>query len=234
MRSVARALWLFSVTALYILCSTSAGAAADADGFVNIFDGRSLAGWKGKPQFWSVRDGAITGETTEKNPTDGNTFLIFQRDVADFELRLKVKIVGGNSGIQYRSIDVGGFVVRGYQADIDSTEKYLGDLYEEGGRGVLAKRGEKVEISDDGRKSVVGTTKDSNEVAKAVQWQDWNDYYVMARGNRFVVEINGFQTVVVIDRERNKARAAGVLAFQLHAGEPMLVQFKDIRLRSLK
>jgi hypothetical protein len=104
------------------------------DGFEQIFDGKSLDGWSGKPQFWSVRDGAITGETTKENPTDINTFLIFDGGkVSDFELRLKVKILNGNSGVQYRSANMGNFVVHGYQADVDSTTTFLGDLYEEGG-----------------------------------------------------------------------------------------------------
>jgi hypothetical protein len=53
-------------------------------------------------------------------------------------------------------------------------------------------------------------------------------------GNRFVQEINGLQTVDVIDKENGKARAEGVLALQLHAGPPMLVQFKEIQLKRLK
>ncbi len=207
---------------------------ADDDDFKDIFDGRSLDGWRGKSQFWSVRNGAITGETTEKNPTDGNTFLIFGSSVADFELRLKVRIVGGNSGIQFRSVDMGNFVVHGYQTDIDSTEKYLGDLYEEGGRGILAKGGERVDIGEDGNKVVVGGIHGRHEIAAAVRWQDWNSYYVIAKGNRFLQEINGIQTVEIVDRERSKVRAEGILALQLHAGPPMLVQFKDIQLKRLE
>src|SRR5262245_22150494 len=75
--------------------------------FVSIFDGKSLNGWRGKSQFWTVRDDAITGETTPENPLDSNTFLIFKDRVADFELRLKVKILSGNSGVQFRSVDMG-------------------------------------------------------------------------------------------------------------------------------
>jgi hypothetical protein len=79
--------------------------AADNDGFKAIFDGKTLEGWSGKKEFWSVKDGVITGQTTAENPTKGNTFLIHKDEVGDFELRLKFKIAGGNSGIQYRSAD---------------------------------------------------------------------------------------------------------------------------------
>src|SRR5687767_601398 len=128
----------------------------DSEGFKPLFDGKSLAGWEGNEKFWSVKEGAITGQTTPDNPTRGNTFLIYKGgDVKDFELRLKFKIVGGNSGIQYRSTDKGNFVVHGYQADIDSKDRYIGILYDEGtGRGVLAERGDKVTISADGKKMV--------------------------------------------------------------------------------
>ena len=60
-----------------IACLTISPATAEdsADaGFVPIFDGKSLAGWEGKPEFWRVEDGAIVGETTAENPTKGNTF----------------------------------------------------------------------------------------------------------------------------------------------------------------
>ena len=63
------------------------------EGFVSIFDGKSLDGWDGNAKFWSVKDGAITGTTTKENPTKGNTFVIWRGgDVGDFELRLQFKI----------------------------------------------------------------------------------------------------------------------------------------------
>ena len=62
---------------------------ADDDGYVSLFDGKTLKGWDGNPDFWSVRDGAITGQTTKDNPTKGNTFLVYRG--GDFqELRTEV------------------------------------------------------------------------------------------------------------------------------------------------
>jgi hypothetical protein len=232
-----RTIWSVSVLISGIALALVQPARVEAGGkddFVSIFDGRSLNGWRGKSRFWTVRDNAITGETTKEKSLGSNTFLIFKDSVADFELRIKVKILSGNSGVQFRSVDVGDFVVRGYQTDIDSTETYLGDLYEEGGRGALAKGGEKVEISESGDKRVVGQTALPGEIAKAVRWRDWNDYRIVVRGSRILQEINGVKAADVIDRETNKARADGILALQLHAGQPMLVQFKDIRLKRLK
>src|SRR5688500_132857 len=175
----------------------SAGFASAAD----LFNGKDLTGWNGNPAFWSVKDGAITGETTKDNPTKGNTFLIYTNgNVDDFELRLSYKIVGGNSGIQYRSkvIDPKNWVVSGYQADIEDGKTYSGILYEEAARGILAKRGEKVVIKDaDGKHKaeVVGSLGKSEEIQKKINEKDWNEYRIVARGNHLQHFINGTQTV---------------------------------------
>ncbi|WP_425615334.1 DUF1080 domain-containing protein [Anatilimnocola sp. NA78] len=194
-----------------------------------LFDGKTLEGWKGNDAFWSVKDGAITGQTTADNPTKGNTFLIWQGgEIGDFDLKLKFKIVGGNSGIQYRSTDHGNHVVGGYQADIEAGEKYIGILYEERGRGILAERTQKVEIASDGKKTVTGTTADNKEILASIKKEDWNEMEVSAKGTHLVQKINGFVTVDVTDGQVGKAKESGILALQLHAGPPMTIQFKDI------
>jgi hypothetical protein len=207
---------------------------ADADGFVSLFDGESLEGWEGKDEFWSVKEGAITGVTTPQNPTKGNTFLIYRGGkLGDFELRLKFKIVGGNSGIQYRSKEEDDFVVGGYQADIDSTMQFMGILYEERGRGILAQRGEKVVIGETGEKKVEGRTAAEKEIVDSIKKEDWNDYTIIAKGNELTHQINGHTTVILTDDQVSKRAEEGILALQLHAGPPMTVQFKDIKLKKL-
>ena len=208
--------------------------AEEKDGFQAIFNGKTLEGWSGNEKFWSVKDGTITGRTTADNKTEGNTFLIWKDEVGDFELRLKFKIVGGNSGIQYRSSDKGNHVVHGYQADIDSGDQYIGILYEEGRRGILAERGNKVEITEAGEKKVVGKTEDSAAILKDIKKEDWNEYIIIAQGRHLVQKINGHTTVDVMDGEKAKSAASGILALQLHTGPPMMVQFKDIELKKLK
>src|SRR4029453_13694910 len=98
-----------------------------------------------------------------ENPTKGNTFLIWRRGtVGDFELRLEFKINGGNSGVQYRSEELPDqkWVIRGYQADFDGKKEWTGTLYEEKGRGVLAKRGTQVKVPAGGKPEVVSTIAD--------------------------------------------------------------------------
>ena len=140
---------LLSMSLLSVVLAGSARA-DDEPGFKSIFNGRDLAGWDGNPKFWSAKDGVITGQTTAENPAPGNTFLIWRDGpVDDFELRLSYRIVGGNSGIQYRSTDHGNWVVGGYQADFEAGKTYTGILYEERGRGILAQRGQKVIVKAD-------------------------------------------------------------------------------------
>jgi len=230
---------IYTVASSLVLVATLAltAAAADNEGFVSIFDGKSLKGWEGKSEFWSVQDGAITGQTTKENPTKGNTFIIWRDGkLGDFELKLKFRIVNGNSGIQYRSEELPDkpFVVRGYQADFEAGTRYIGILYEEKGRGILALRGHKVVIREDGTKETVGTTCDEKAMLASLNKEGWNDYYISAKGNHLVQNINGHTTVDVTDNQKSKARSEGILALQLHAGPPMLVQFKEIQLKTIK
>jgi type 1 glutamine amidotransferase len=211
-------------------------AKADEEGFKPIFDGKSLDGWDGNPKFWSVKDGAITGQTTKDNPTDGNTFIIWKDGkVGDFELRLSYKIVGGNSGIQYRSKDFGKWVVGGYQADFEAGKTYSGILYEERmSRGIMAQRGEKVTFGEDGKREVTGSVGKSDEIQAAIKHEEWNEYTIIAKGHDLKHIINGKTTVEVTDNDPKKFVAEGILALQLHAGPPMVVQFKDVRIKELK
>jgi len=226
-------LGLVSVAALLLLSVSSLPA---EDGFKSIFDGKSLDGWEGKPEFWSVQDGAITGITTPENPTKANTFIIWkQGTVDDFELKLQYRIVDGNSGIQYRSTDLGDYVVKGYQADFEAGTTYSGINYEERGRGILAKRGKKVVAKDGkGPYEKTETFADTDELQSKIKQEDWNEYHIIAKGNHLIHKINGNVTCEVIDEGKKDSRRSGILALQLHQGPPMKVQFKDIQLKRLK
>lgn len=216
-------------------------------GFKSLFNGKDLTGWSGRANHWSVEQGAITGTTTTEFPAQGNNFLIAQDGdkplvVADFELRLSYRFQsdGGNSGIQYRSKDKGNFVVHGYQADMETGNNYSGILYEEGGRGIIAQRGQKVAVRDDPASpgtqkiDVTGSVGVSGEIQAGIKAGDWNDYIIIARGNHLQHFINGKLTVEVTDGQEAKAARSGILALQIHAGPPMKVQFKNIRIKSLK
>jgi len=229
------------ITILGLAAVVFAGQAVAAEkGFEKIFDGKTLKGWNGDPKFWSVQDGAITGKTTRENPTKGNTFIIWEGGkTGDFDLRLDYKIVGGNSGIQYRSFKADGpdeWRIGGYQADFEAGDTYSGICYGERFRGILSLRGKKttLTIGDDGKlkKAVEEFAKDA-DIAKAIKKEEWNGYRIVARGFNISHYINGVKTTQLIDRDKKSRRADGLLALQLHAGPPMTVQFKNIRIKNL-
>jgi hypothetical protein len=210
--------------------------AADEEGFISLFNGKDLAGWKGDTNYWSVRDGALTAQTTADKRLTYNTFLIWEGgQPTDFEIRAKYKIIGGNSGIQYRSrvIDEAKYIVSGYQADIDSTPRYTGICYEEKARGILCERGQKVTIGADGKKEVEKFG-DAADLQAKIKNEDWNDYRIVVQGNHLQHYINGVLMSEVIDNQKDKAATSGIIALQAHAGPPMTVQFKDVRLKELK
>jgi hypothetical protein len=234
---------------LAITCAALAlSLTASAEDGKAIFNGKDLTGWEGNMELWSVKDGAITG-ITPPDPADPNkgiikhnTFLVWKAGmVGDFELTLNYRIEKGNSGIQYRSkeLDPGEFgpIISGYQADFEAGTKYSGILYEERGRGILALRGQKTTVkpaADGGKKPVVevtGSTGDSDAIQAAIKLEDWNEYKIIAKGNHVQHFINGMQTVDVTDETEVGAKT-GIVALQLHAGPPMIVQFKDIILKT--
>jgi hypothetical protein len=155
--------------------------------------------------------------------------------VGDFKLTLQYRIEGGNSGVQYRSkvIEHAKWIVGGYQADIDSGSKYTGILYDERGRGILAERGQRVTIDREGKaeKETIG---DAAELQKCVKTDGWNDYVIEVRGARMKHTINGKLMSETVDRDRKHQVRSGVLALQVHAGPPMKVQFRKIKLEELE
>src|SRR5579859_3133191 len=180
------------ILALAIFSSVAVLCADDEQGFKSIFNGKDLTGWGGVPELWSVKDGAITGQTTPEHPAKVNTFLVWTNGtVADFELRCAFKLVPNNpqgfanSGVQYRSkiFDQANWVVGGYQADMEAGPNYTGILYEERMRGILAQRGEKVLWDKEGKKHVIGSLGSAAEIEAGVKHGDWNDYVIIARGN---------------------------------------------------
>ena len=156
-------------TLLMVTLVLSPALAQDKPEGKSIFNGKDLSGWEGAAGLWSVEDGAITGKTTEADPIKNNTFLVWKEGkVGDFELTLEYRIQGGNSGIQYRSqlVDKEKFIVGGYQADIDSGARYTGINYEERGRGIMADRGQLVQVTAAGEKKVTGSSGDAGELIK--------------------------------------------------------------------
>jgi hypothetical protein len=211
----------------------------------SIFNGKDLTGWDGDTNLWSVKDGVIRGETTSEKKAKGNTFLIWKAGkTTDFELRLSFRCnATNNSGIQYRSkrdANKKTWRVRGYQHEIRNQNKLpnvSGFIYDEGGlaggRGRTCHVGEKAICGADGKKKVTSTLITAPEYEKLFKLNKWNDVIIIAKGNHIQHYMNG-RLVMDFTDNHPKALKDGVLALQLHAGRPMWVEFKNIRIDEAK
>jgi hypothetical protein len=189
------------------------------EGYTLLFNGKNLDGWDGDPARWSVEDGAIVG-SSDGRPFKVNTFLIYKkRKYSDFVLKASIKLRNHNSGIHFRSEQLPGpgWIVSGLQADAsDAGDKSAwGNYYEERGRS----------------RTMMKTPDEGWLKAKSVlRKQDWNTYEVLAEGEHIRLTFNG---VVTIDTQE-KQRLDGIIALQLHAGEEMRVEFRDLKIKALR
>ncbi|QDS94337.1 Arylsulfatase [Roseimaritima multifibrata] len=203
-----------------------------SDGFVPVFDGKTLRNWAGDSAYWSVEDGALTGVTD--GSLKANQFITWTPStIRNFDLRVKVKVTkGGNSGLQYRGTsrpDLGLYVVTGYQCDVvANVPKYNGMLYEEKGRRILSHTGEKVIVDPAGQPWIV-----DHMPVKEFAPDEWHDYRVLVEGNHHRHWIDGHPTADLIDLDEKGRSLEGVLAVQVHVGPAMKIQYKDFKIKHL-
>lgn len=226
------------------------------EGFVKIFDGKTLNGWDGDPTYWRVENECLVGEITPATLLKTNSFIIWRGgEPGDFELKGEFNITEkGNSGINYRSdqlTDVP-FALRGYQCDIDGANRYTGQNYEERKRTTLAYRGQKTNIGPYTGEStpeairakvsrnawtglsVVGSLGSSDSLKTLIKGEDWNTFHIIAKGNHLQHYINGVLMSDVVDDDAVNGRAKGLLGVQVHVGPPMKVQYRNLILKQNK
>ncbi|MEZ0540395.1 3-keto-disaccharide hydrolase [Fibrella arboris] len=225
------------------------------DGFVQIFDGKTLNGWEGDPTYWRVENGALVGEITPATLLKTNSFIIWKGgEPADFEFTGEFNITAeGNSGINYRSdrlTDVP-FALRGYQADIDGKMRYTGQNYEERKRTTLAYRGQKTTIpaytgaatpeavranvknNAWGGLTVTSSLGSSDSLKTFIKPEDWNRFHLIVKGNHLQHYINGVLMSDVTDEDAVNGMKKGLLGVQVHVGPPMKVQYRNLMLKTL-
>ena len=223
-------------------------------GFNTIFDGKTLKDWDGDPQYWRVEDGAIVGETTDKNLPKYNSFIIWRGGKpADFEIKLEYRISAmGNSALQYRSSELPGtkWVLRGYQADIDGAEwgkmfyerfakpkglelrRVTAQNYEERGRTFLALPGQLAYVGSGKTQRAIASLGNTEDLAHSIS-DDWNRLYLIVRGDQMIHILNDRVMSIVIDDDKANRRLEGSLGMQIHVGPPMKAEFRNIRLKTL-
>jgi hypothetical protein len=216
----------------------------DNTGFVPIFDGKTLAGWDGDPKYWRVENGSLVGEVTPETLLKINTFIIWRGGITrDFELKADYRISAqGNSGINYRSVEVPGmpYVMRGYQADIDGESRnsngvrYTGQNYEERGRLFLARRGDITRLETGMIPEIIGSVGDSRQLESYIHGSDdWNHYLLIVRGNVCIHILNGHVMSIVVDDDPAGRKLEGELGVQVHVGPPMKVEYRNILYKPL-
>jgi hypothetical protein len=188
----------------------------DETGFVSLFDGQTLDGWKEHTAgFWRVENGAIVGGDL-KNTVKQNEFLRSQKMYGDFELRLQFKLSGEktNAGVQFRTEEIpDDHEVSGYQADLG--DGWWGCLYDESRR----------------RKALAGPPAD--ERAKPVRINEWNDYRIRCQGKRIQLWINEIQTVDYTEPDPEIPQT-GIIALQVHGNLINEAHYRNIRIKELR
>ena len=215
----------------YLIATLTKDKGDAGSGFVSLFNGKDLTGWEGAPGLWKVEDGIVVGTCEGPGKPSHNTFLVWQDGtVKDFELRATMRLIGdNNSGIQYRSRalpEVGPYAISGYQCDAHPAIEHTGMTYEEKGRGIFGLNGKNVMLDPDGARWLLS----EHEPVKA-DLSEWTTYSIVARGNHLVHRVNGKITSELIDHDEKGRALEGLLAIQLHSGNPYRVEIKDIRLR---
>lgn len=220
---------LTCIASLALAPLLGSGALAE-DGWVSLFNGKSLEGWTQKNGWatYRVEDGAIVGRTAEGSP---NSFLCTTKDYGNFELEFEVKVDDGlNSGVQIRSktkdipdlpeasTQVGR--VYGPQVEIESGPAEAGYVYGEAtGRGWL-------------------TPEERLKPHDHFQNGEWNQFRVVANGPRIQTWINGEMIEDLTDEAIYETHPRGFIGLQVHGiGQkqgPYQVAWRNIRIKLLK
>ena len=210
-----------------------------------LFNGRDLDGWtikckpgdKGKG-FWTVKDGMIACDSMTKG-RHNYVWLMTKNEYADFELRLKVRGHAsksrGNSGVQVRSrYDEKAGWLDGPQIDIHPPAPWrTGLVYDE---------------TREAKRWIFPSLKNwsikRNQGPKVCKWRpdDWNNLTIRCKGTKMFTSLNGvtvtdFDGKGVLDDADHKKHNVGLngqIALQLHSGDKLLIEFKDILIRPLK
>ncbi len=215
----------------YLIATLTKDRVDAGKGFVSLFNGKDLTGWEGAPGLWKVEDGIVVGTCDGPGHLAHNTFLIWKEGtVRDFELRATIRLIGdNNSGIQYRSRvlpKVGPYAIAGYQCDAHPAIEHTGMTYEEKGRGIFGLNGKNVMLDRKGERWLLS----EHEPVKA-DLSQWTEYSVEARGNHLIHRVNGKITSELIDHHKEGRALDGLLAIQLHNGNPYRVEIKDLHLK---
>ncbi|MGH9541890.1 MAG: 3-keto-disaccharide hydrolase [Terriglobales bacterium] len=212
----------------------------DHAGWVRLFNGKDLDGWKGNREVWHVENGAIVGTSSRQHPSGTTNIYYTGREPANFMLEVQFKLegAGANGGVQYRSQTAppagGRWAMTGYQADMDYANCYTGQLYEQGtGRGIIAWPGQAVITAAGKKPLLLGTVGTADEIKAAVKAGEWNQYLIIADGFTMIHVINGRVTAVLVDQDAGRLATKGRIGFEIEGPGTVKISYRDIWLKEL-
>ena len=198
----------------------------DKQGWVNLFNGKTLKGWNRKngTANYIIKDGTIHGTSSQASP---NSFLCTDKEYSDFELEYEIKIHDKqlNSGVQFRSKNTGGRVegrVNGPQCEAEATD--------------IKNGGESGYIFAEATKYFWLVPNEKRKPHNHVKDGEWNHFRIKAVGPRIQTWINGALVCDLTNEEFYKEYPSGYIALQVHSvgmRGPFSVSWKNIRIREI-
>lgn len=202
---------LCSLAFTILLAAPVASFAAEPE-WTPLFQKDSLAGWTATPGGeWTIKNGVVTGRSPKAEKRHG--ILLSDKTFDNFHVQVQFRVTEGNSGFYFRSEKIkGAFGVHGFQAEVDTTQ-LTGGLYETGGRAWV--------------------TKPDEQAIQQRNYQpgEWTTLDVIADDGHVVVKING---VVSSELTDDPGRKSGHFGLQLHGGQDMHVEFRDLKIKELE
>ena len=224
------------------LASTLVLGAEKDDGFVSIFDGKTLAGWKpvstDAKDAWVVRDGVIRGDGDK----GGRCYLAYEENkkIGNFELKFSYRLTGSkaNSGVSIRAVEdkTGRRDFQSYHADLGAVgmgKQVMGawDFHTPGRKEHRCFRGDRLVIDKNDKPTI--TLIENGLKEEDIKKGDWNAVHLIARGNQFRFIINGKTSAEFTEHlHKEKRLHSGMIQLQLH-NPKMIAEFKDLDLKIL-
>lgn len=186
---------------------------------IKLFDGKTLDGWEGYEDLWSVKDGVIVAKNTE--PVAVSTYLLTRNKYTDFRLTLAAKLVTSemHSGVCFWGV---------VKPDVSKNPEKDRTKYTYAGHLVMFPSG--WGMYDLFGRNQLGVN--GGPAKKVGKQHDWNDIEILAQGNRVRVAVNGSAVVDWRDPEPQRIKD-GRIGLQLHANKmPQEIHFKGLVLET--
>jgi hypothetical protein len=189
---------------------------------IKLFDGKTLDGWEGYTDLWSVKDGVIIAKNTD--PLKYSTYLLTKNKYTDFRLTFAAKLV---------------------TSEMHSGVCFWGEVWPKADGKVTDPKKDRSEYTYKGHLVMFpsgwgmydlfgrnGLPVDGAPAKKVGKQHDWNDIEILAQGNRVRVAVNGTAVVDWRDPEPDRIKEAPI-GLQLHSNNvPQEVQFKGLVLET--